>query len=95
MRSEGGGESRTAVNLCTNNLDFVNREGEGVKKSQNSVDVIYGGPYLVVQRDPVLEPGDLWRGPAPGRALQHELAAAPRLQQLGRGRSDLHERLRL
>ena len=52
-------------------------------------------PYLVVQRDPVLEPGDLGRRPAPGRALQHELAAAPRLQQLGRGRSDLHERLRL
>ena len=51
--------------------------------------------HLVVDGEAVLEPGDLGCGAPPGGALQRELAAAPRLQQLRRRRRDLHERLRL
>ena len=49
--------------------------------------------HLVVNGNAVLEPGDLRRRPAAGRALKDELAAAPRLHQLGRRRRQLHELL--
>ena len=40
VRTEGGGGSRNTRNL-TNSIDFADKWGGG-KKSQNSVDVIYG-----------------------------------------------------
>ena len=38
---EGEGESKNTPNLWTNSIDYVDKEGEGVKKSQTFVDVIY------------------------------------------------------
>ena len=44
---KGGGGFRSAANLRTNRTYFAGREGGGVKRSQNSVDVIYGSPLAV------------------------------------------------
>ena len=35
-----------APNLQTSSIDFADREGEGVKKCQHSVDVVYGSPQM-------------------------------------------------
>ena len=40
MTSEQKGGSRNTPNLRTNSIDFVDKEGEGVKKGQPFVDVI-------------------------------------------------------
>ena len=44
VRTEGGRGSRNTPNLRTDSADFADKEGMGVKKSQNLVDVINGSP---------------------------------------------------
>ena len=44
VRTEGGGGSNNAPNLRSKRVDFADGEGLGDKKSQISVDLMYGSP---------------------------------------------------
>ena len=45
MKSKQKG-GRNTPNLQINHIDFAEKEGEGVRKSKNNVDVIYGSPLM-------------------------------------------------
>ena len=53
VRAEGEDEgSRNVADLRSNSIDFSDREGEGVKEPQKSVDVMYGGPLVLLSQSP-------------------------------------------
>ena len=53
------GVSINAANLRTDSIKFADREGEGVKKSRNYVDVIQGSP-LKVQQNCAVHQTTIW-----------------------------------
>ena len=44
VRKEGEGWSKNTSNWQTNSTHILQTEGQGVKESQNRVDIIYGSP---------------------------------------------------